>query len=73
MRQLGDPPELDVHMTQVVSETLQHEGFEIIDADSSTAAKDYLARIVELIRATGFTVAIFSEAYARDRDGQYIA
>ena len=40
---------------------MQHEGFEIIDADSSTAAKDYLARIVELIRATGFTVAIFSE------------
>ena len=61
MRQLGDPPELNVHMTEIVSEALQCEGFEIVDAEASTAAKDYLARIFELIRATGFTVAIFSE------------
>ena len=61
MRQLGDPPELDVHMTEIVFEALQCEGFEIVDAEASTAAKDYLARIFELIRATGFTVAIFSE------------
>ena len=31
------------------------------DADASTGAKDFLERILGLIRGTGFTVAIFSE------------
>jgi hypothetical protein len=35
-------------------------GFEAIDADGTTGSKDYLERILSLIRGTGFTVAIFS-------------
>ena len=48
-------------MTDLVSSTMQVEGFTTVDASASTAGKDFLARILELIRATGFTVAIFSE------------
>jgi hypothetical protein len=35
-------------------------GFEAIDADGTVGSKDYLERILGLIRGTGFTVAIFS-------------
>jgi hypothetical protein len=35
-------------------------GFETIDADGTVGSKDYLERILGLIRGTGFTVAIFS-------------
>ena len=60
MRQLGTPPEIDQRMTQIVEEVLNSRGFKVIDADASTGSKDFLEQIVDLIRATGFTVAIFS-------------
>jgi hypothetical protein len=60
MRQLGQPPEIDLRMTKIVEEVLQSRGIQIIDANASTGAKDFLERIVDLIRGTGFTVAIFS-------------
>lgn len=60
MRQLGRPPEIDLRMTKIVNEVLQSRGIKVVDADASTGGKDFLERIVGLIRATGFTVAIFS-------------
>jgi hypothetical protein len=60
MRQLGDPPEIDLRMAEIVREVFQTRGIQIVDADASTGGKDFLERIVGLIRATGFTVAIFS-------------
>ena len=61
MRQVGDPSNLDTRLADLVSRTLESEGYGTIDATDTTAAKDFLARIVELIRATGYTVAVFSE------------
>jgi hypothetical protein len=60
MRQLGDPPNIDVRMADIVTDRLQHRGYETIDADGSTGNKDYLERILNLIRGTGFTLAVFS-------------
>ncbi len=60
MRQLGKPSELDLAIYQEVSDILKMRGIDAMDASSSTGAKDYLERIVGLIRSTGFTVAIFS-------------
>ena len=60
MRQLGRPPEIDLRMTKIVNEVLQSRGIKVVDADASTGGKDFLERIVGLIQATGFTVAIFS-------------
>jgi len=60
MRQMGHPPAIDVDMTRMVQEVFREEGFDAIDADGSTGDKDFLARILGLIRATGATVAIFS-------------
>jgi Holliday junction resolvase len=60
MRQLGDPPAIDITMNTEVVRFLRSRGFEAIDADASTGSKDYLERILGLIRGTGFTVAIFS-------------
>lgn len=60
MRQLGQPPLIDQAMNLVVRERLVARGFAAIDADGSVGGKDYLARILGLIRGTGFTVAIFS-------------
>lgn len=47
-------------MNTRVVQVFRDRGFETIDADGSTGGKDYLERILGLIRATGFTVAIFS-------------
>ncbi len=60
MRQLGEPPEIDQRMTEIVREVFEARGFPITDADGSTGGKDFLERILGLIRSTGFTVAIFS-------------
>ncbi len=60
MRQLGRPPKIDVRMAKIVQQVLQDQGFTIVDAKDSTGGKDFLERILGLIRATGFTVAIFS-------------
>jgi hypothetical protein len=60
MRQLGDPPAIDLAMNTEVVRLFRSRGFRAIDADASTGSKDYLERILGLIRGTGFTVAIFS-------------
>jgi hypothetical protein len=60
MRQLGEPPGVDLEMAELVSEILIDRGFGIKDANASTAGKDFLERILGLIRGTGLTVAIFS-------------
>ncbi len=61
MRQLGRPPAIDLAMARTVEDVLKKRGFQTKDADASTGGKDFLKRILELIRATGFTVAIFSD------------
>jgi acetolactate synthase regulatory subunit len=60
MRQLGDPPEIDLAMNAEVVRLCRDRGFEATDASDTTGSKDYLERILSLIRATGFTAAIFS-------------
>lgn len=60
VRQLGEPPEPDRRMAAIVEEVFEARGYGLKDADASTGSKDFLARILGLIRATGFTVAIFS-------------
>lgn len=61
MRQLGEPPEIDLAMTAAVTEAFEARGFSCVDADTTTGGKDYLERILGLIRGTAFTVAIFSD------------
>lgn len=61
MRQIGNPPALDEAMAALVREVFDSRGIGMKDADGSTASKDFLERILGLIRGTGFTVAIFSE------------
>jgi hypothetical protein len=61
MRQIGNPPALDEAMAALVTEVFDARGIGIKDADASTGAKDFLERILGLIRGTAFTVAIFSE------------
>lgn len=60
MRQLGRPPEIDARMYRLVTQVLKSRGFASVDAGGSTGGKDFLERIVGLIRATGYVVAIFS-------------
>ena len=48
-------------MADIVREVFNGRSIGIKDADASTGAKDFLERILGLIRGTGFTVAIFSE------------
>lgn len=60
MRQLGAPPDIDVTMTEAVIDILDKHGIRTKDADASTGGKDFLERILGLIRSTGFTIAIFS-------------
>lgn len=61
MRQIGNPPALDEAMARLVADVFGARGIGIKDADASTGSKDFLERILGLIRGTGFTVAIFSE------------
>jgi hypothetical protein len=61
MRQIGNPPALDEAMAAMVGEVFEARGIGLKDADASTGAKDFLERILGLIRGTGLTIAIFSE------------
>jgi len=61
MRQIGHPPALDEAMSLIVEEVFTGRGIGLKDADASTGSKDFLERILGLIRGTAFTVAIFSE------------
>jgi hypothetical protein len=61
MRQIGNPPALDEAMTAIVQEVFEERGIGLKDADASTGSKDFLERILGLIRGTGLTIAIFSE------------
>ena len=61
MRQIGNPPELDKAMAAIVKDVFNARGVQIKDADASTGGKDFLERILGLIRSTGFTIAIFSD------------
>jgi hypothetical protein len=65
MRQMGKPSEIDLRMMQIVREAFEARGIRIVDADASTGGKDFLERILGLIRSTGFTVAIFSHKTRR--------
>lgn len=60
MRQIGQPPAIDRRMAEIVEEVFVARGVRTKDADASTGGGDFLERILGLIRATGFTVAIFS-------------
>lgn len=60
MRQIGAPPAVDQRMAEIVQEVFVARGVPTKDADASTGGGDFLERILGLIRATGFTVAIFS-------------
>lgn len=61
MRQLGEPPAVDLEMVGLVEEIFQARGHLCIDADGNVGGGDFLERILGLIRSTGFTVAVFSE------------
>lgn len=61
MRQIGTPPAIDAAMDGKVRTLLKTAKYTPVDATSTTGSKDYLERIIGLVRATGFTVAIFSE------------
>lgn len=60
MRQIGKPPATDARMAEIVAEVFETRGIPTKDADASSGGGDFLERILGLIRATGFTVAIFS-------------
>lgn len=60
MRQIGDAPQIDLDMAKAVSDLLKGRGYGVKDADASTGGKDYLERILGLVRGTGLTIAVFS-------------
>lgn len=60
MCQLGAPSDLDRRMLEELCTELPRHGFTPVTADSNVGGKDYLGRIVDLIRGTGLTVAVFS-------------
>ena len=60
MRQLGAPPKINRAMNAQVVKLFKSRAITPIDASDTTGSKDYLERILGLIRGTGFTVAIFS-------------
>jgi hypothetical protein len=60
MRQIGNPPAVDERIVEIVLEVLALKRIPTKDADASTGGKDFLERILGLIRGTGFTIAIFS-------------
>ena len=60
MRQLGDPPPVDLEMTGILKSAFRTRGIRSIDAGDTAGQNDFLERILGLIRSTAFTVAIFS-------------
>lgn len=65
MRQLGEPPEIDRQMTALTTEVFDVAGISVLDANSSIGGKDFLERILGLIRGAGFVVALFSDSTRR--------
>ena len=65
MRQLGEPPEIDQKITEVATEVFGSAGISVLDANSSTGGKDFLERILSLIRGVGFVAALFSDSTRR--------
>lgn len=65
MRQLGDPPGIDQQMTAIAEKVFIDAGIPVLDANSSIGGKDFLERILGLIRGVGFVVALFSESTRR--------
>jgi hypothetical protein len=61
MRQIGHAPALDERMSEIVQDVFNARGIGTKDAEASTGGKDFLERILGLIRGTGFTVAVFSQ------------
>jgi hypothetical protein len=60
MRQIGDAPALDLRMVELLAQVFEGRGITILDAGASTGGKDFLERILGLVRGTAFTVAVFS-------------
>lgn len=60
MRQIGNPPAIDSAMAALITGSCGIRGLTTIDAAASTGSKDYLERIIGLIRGTAVTIAIFS-------------
>lgn len=65
MRQLGEPPEIDQQMSAVATEVFDNAGISVLDASSSVGGKDFLERILGLIRGVGFVAALFSDSTRR--------
>ena len=65
MRQLGEPPEIDRKITEVATEVFGSAEISVLDANSSTGGKDFLERILGLIRGAGFVAALFSDSTRR--------
>ena len=62
MLQLGDGvSHLESEMDKVVGSVLSQRKFKAIRATSERGQKDYLVKIIQLIRGCGFGTAIFSE------------
>ena len=65
MRQLGEPPEIDQQMSAVATQVFDNSGISVLDASSSVGGKDFLERILGLIRGVGFVAALFSDSTRR--------
>ena len=62
MVQLGPgKSQIESEMDSIVSAALKQKRFDAIYATSIRGSKDYLAKIIHMIRGCGFAVAIFSE------------
>lgn len=60
MRQIGSPPGIDRLMVDATVRILAERDMQTKDADDSSGSRDFLERILGLIRGTGLTIAIFS-------------
>ncbi len=69
IQQLGGTPPPDTIIRATLQDVFGRFGFTLIDANFDTGAKDYLARILDLIRSTGFAVVIYSDETRRDSLG----
>ena len=65
MRQLGEPPEIDREMAAVATGVFDAAGISVLDANSSIGGKDFLERILSLIRGVGFVATLFSDSTRR--------
>lgn len=54
-------PEVDYEMDEVICDVLKKHSFTPLKATSKRGTKDFLEKIVQMIRGCGFGVAIFSE------------